>query len=105
VKSRRDDPTIGVNCGHRVPRAPVALEGIVGKRYWCEECAAYRMSGGKSTGLDAFEFLFVLRDEAERHGVQVELEAEPTLRQRQVIEALGATLTVRQKIQRRRRST
>lgn len=88
-----DDALIGVSCGHRVPRKPVTMKYRNGqpiRRYWCMECGAYRMSGGSSNGVRAFDFLLELRDEISAAGVEVN---DPgTERGRAVVTALGATI-------------
>ena len=92
---RRDEPTVGVSCGHRVPRVPAAVPGQAGLRYWCEDCQAHRMAGCKATGEIGFAFLLQLRDDIARLGVTVDLDHEPTVQERGVMEALGARVTVR----------
>jgi hypothetical protein len=88
MRSARADPEIGVSCGHRVPRTPVAIAGLAGRRYWCESCGAYRMSGG--TGEQAFDFLLELRDEISARGLEVD---DPGTDQgRAIVEAFGATI-------------
>jgi hypothetical protein len=89
---RPDDPLIGVSCGHRVPRLPVPAK--VGNRYWCPTCGAHRMSGGKTTGERSMDFLFELRDDVARAGIELVFAAEPPRQTREVIEALGAAWSV-----------
>jgi hypothetical protein len=87
-RSARTDSTVGVSCGHRVPRVPVKLDGTAGHRYWCDECGTHRMSGGRSSGEHAFDFLLELRDTVVSIGLSVD---DPgTERGRATIRALGA---------------
>jgi hypothetical protein len=85
---RRHEPTIGVSCGHRVPRVPVPrTDGKTGNVYWCEVCGTHKMSGGRCTGERGFDFLLDLRDEVIRLGVTV---PDPGTEQgRAVVAALG----------------
>jgi hypothetical protein len=82
------DATIGVSCGHRVPRVPVKLEGRAGNRYWCETCSAHRMSGGSSTGERGFDFLLELRDEIS--SLELIVDDPGTEQGRAIVRALGA---------------
>jgi len=96
VRSRRDDPMIGVSCGHRVPRVPVARpDGKYGVVYWCEECGAHRMSGSRSTGIEAFDFFLELKDEITARELVVDFDHELQPHQRALVEAFGATVRVR----------
>jgi hypothetical protein len=88
VRSERIDPTIGVSCGHRVPRRPV-VDGVT-KRYWCEACGEFRMSGGRSSGVAAFDFLLELRDECASRELAVKFPRQLAGYQLAVVEALGA---------------
>jgi hypothetical protein len=93
VRSERADPDIGVSCGHRVPRAPtiqLTVNGQPVKRYWCADCGMYRMSGGRSKGHAAFDFLLELRDEISTRGIVVD---DPGSEQgRAIVQAFGATV-------------
>jgi len=83
-------PTIGVSCGHRVPRLPI-VDGVR-KLYWCQECGARRMSGGKVTGELAFDFLLELRDEISRRELVVRFDRQLEPWQTALVEALGAKI-------------
>lgn len=80
------DPTIGVSCGHRVPRKPLLVEGR--KLYWCEACGAHRMSGGKP-GSGGHEYLRLLRDLVESNPIPIVVDDPGTDRGRAVVLALG----------------
>lgn len=90
------DPLIGVSCGHRVPRLPVLGEptwnGQRPKLYWCSECREHRMSGGKTTGLQAFDFLLELRDSIVSHPVSIVVDDPGNEEGRATIHALGASV-------------
>lgn len=89
MRSTADSSTIGVSCGHRVPRKPVQ-EGPR-KLYWCAECGAYRMSGGRCTGERGYDFLLELRDEISSRCLVVDVDARVPPHGLAVIEAFGAT--------------
>lgn len=87
MRLRADSPTIGLSCGHRVPRSGSA--GF-GKGYWCGECGTFRLSGGKSSGVVAFDGFFLLADLAE--GLTVDFrgrELRPA--QLRLLDTLGVT--------------
>lgn len=94
MRAEADSPTIGVSCGHRVPRLPVLGEpnrlGQRRKLYWCETCAAYRMSGGKTSGEHGHRYLFELRDLIENNPVPIVVDDPRTEHGRAVVRALGA---------------
>lgn len=90
MRTNAATPTIGVSCGHRVPRVPVEIAGQAGRRYWCDACQAHRMSGGASTGERGFDFLLELRDTIASTGIVVD---DPgTEHGRAVVRALGAEI-------------
>lgn len=83
-----DSSTIGVSCGHRVPRDPVRVGAR--KLYWCDTCGEHRMSGNASSGERAFDFLLELRDEIASRGLVVDIDERVPPRSVAVIEAFGA---------------
>jgi hypothetical protein len=93
MRSQADRATIGVSCGHRVPREPELVDGR--KLYWCETCGTHRMSGGSSTGVGAFDFLLELRDSIESFDVPIVVDDPGTDRGRAIVRALGATFRER----------
>lgn len=96
MRSERADATVGVSCGHRVPRVPVLSEpnarGQRRKLYWCETCGVHRMSGGSSSGVAAFDFLLGLRDDIAASEVPIAVDDPGTEHGRAVVRALGATI-------------
>lgn len=95
MRHRSDDPMISVSCGHRVPRVPVKdeSEGAKGRNlYWCHGCSAYRMSGGKVTGLNGHAYLFALRDLVERNDRPIVVGDPCTPHGRRTVAALGAQI-------------
>jgi hypothetical protein len=83
--------TIGVSCGHRVPREPVLVDGR--KLYWCETCGEHRMSGKKPTG-GGHDYLLRLAQLVEEHG-PITVDDPGTAHGRAVVRALGAELSGR----------
>jgi hypothetical protein len=93
--------TIGVSCGHRVPRVPV----IDGRRklYWCDECGEHRMSGGKTTGERGFDWLLELRDDiadSQASGQTILLEASEPLAEhnKRLMDTLGVPVIVKRDV-------
>lgn len=90
---------IGVCCGHRVPRVPIAVPRTDGrgtqKVYWCAECNQHRMSGGKVTGERGFDWLLELRDEIELRQLTVVFPRRLSPEREALVRALGATPSYR----------
>ena len=86
--------TIRISCGHRVPRVPVLSEpnerGQRTKRYWCEDCGKFGMSGNACSGERAFDFLFQLRDEVAGRGIVIIAGSDVDEQGVAVMRALGA---------------
>lgn len=66
------------------------LEALAGHRYWCEDCGTHRMSGGRSSGEHAYDFLLELRDEISARALVVEFDHALEPWQLAVVAALGA---------------
>jgi uncharacterized Zn finger protein len=90
MRAAADSPTIGVSCGHRVPREPVRVGPR--KLYRCEECGELKMSGTRSTGERAFDFLLELRDEISSRELVVDVDERVPAHGLAVSEAFGATV-------------
>lgn len=84
---------IGVSCGHRVPRVPVA-DGNARRVYWCPTCGEHRMSGGKTTGLHGHAYLLLLRQLVEDSDTPIVVPDPGTPHGRAVVAALGATVSL-----------
>jgi hypothetical protein len=89
MRAQADSATIGVSCGHRVPREPELVDGR--KLYWCATCGAHRMSGGATTGERAFDFLLELRDGIFSFEIPIVVDDPGTERGRAIVRALGAS--------------
>ena len=91
MRTQADSSTIGVSCGHRVPRVkPPDREQLAG--YWCEQCGTYRMSGGKTTGHNGHAYLLALRELVETNTRPIVVDDPQTEHGREAILALGARL-------------
>ena len=93
------DSTIGVSCGHRVPRKPVVVDGR--KLYYCPTCGTHRMSGGKP-GSGGHDYLLRLAQLVEEHG-PIAIDDPGTDHGRAVARVLGATVRGRAAIRTPRR--
>lgn len=81
---------INVCCGHVVPRVPVPVKR--GNRYWCDACGQLRMSGGKSTGLHAFDWALQLRDMIEQNPDPIVIDDPGTQYGRRLVLTFGAQI-------------
>jgi hypothetical protein len=108
VTTTTQSTTIGVSCGHRVPRTPITRDGR--KLYWCEDCDEWRMSGGKTTGVQGFDFLLELRDDiavAQASGQTLVVETGEPLSDhgRRLMNTLGVPVVQKHKVATRRAHT
>lgn len=100
TRSVSDSDTIPISCGHRAHRDSMKFgernrTGQHPRLYRCETCGEWRMSGGKTTGLQSFDFLLELRDEIAARGIVVDVDDTWTKHGIAVVEALGATASRR----------
>lgn len=93
MRATANTSSIGVSCGHVVPRVPVQHRGAnTSKRYWCEECGAYRMSGSKSTGEISTAWVILLGELVDENPLPVVVADPGTDHGRALTLALGAQI-------------
>lgn len=91
MRATANTSTIGVSCGHVVPRVKLAgRERLPG--YWCEPCGAYRMSGSKSTGEISTAWVLLLGELVDENPLPVVVADPGTDHGRALTLALGAQI-------------